>query len=160
MTIPPAVAAKIEGRSLVPLLRDKHAAWPDRPLFTHVGRWNRGQARESAYAQCRVRAGKWSLVNTKNKPDAWELYDLAVDPGEKNDVAAQHPDVVTRLATTYDGWWQSVQPDLVNEDLDGPVENPFKTAYDRQFGPPNADHTKPDAATGAVPKTAVSGSRN
>jgi hypothetical protein len=99
-------------------------------------------------------------VNTKNKPDAWELYDLAVDPGEKNDVAAQHPDVVARLATTYDGWWQSVQPDLVNEDLDGPVENPFKTAYDRQFGPPNADHTKPDAATGAVPKTAVSGSRN
>ena len=160
VTIPPAVAAKIEGRSLVPLLRDKHAAWPDRPLFTHVGRWNRGQARESAYAQCRVRAGKWSLVNTKNKPDAWELYDLAVDPGEKNDVAAQHPDVVTRLATTYDGWWQSVQPDLVNEDLDGPAENPFKTAYDRQFGPPNADHTKPDAATGAVPKTAVSGSRN
>ena len=61
---------------------------------------------------------------------------LAADPGEHRDVAGEHRDVVARLATEYDRWWQSVQPDLVNENLDGPAENPFKTAYERQFSAP------------------------
>jgi arylsulfatase A-like enzyme/acetyl esterase/lipase len=133
--IPPAVAEKVEGRSLVPLLEDASAAWPDRPLVTHVGRWDRGQAAKSAYRNCRLREGKWSLVNTKNRPDAWELYDISSDPGEQTNLSAMHPEVVTRLVGTYDAWWRSVQPDLVNEDLDGPEENPFKTAYWEQFGP-------------------------
>src|SRR5262249_52366766 len=42
--VPKAVADKLEGRSLVPLLRDPRAKWADRLLFTHVGRWGRGQA--------------------------------------------------------------------------------------------------------------------
>lgn len=49
-------------------------------------------------------------------------------------VAGKHPDVVARLARAYDAWWQSVQPDLVNEDLDGPPENPFRTAFWAEFG--------------------------
>lgn len=57
------------------------------------------------------------------------------DPGEKADVAKDHPDVVARLAAEYDAWWRSVQPDLVNEDRDGPAENPFRAAFTRQFGP-------------------------
>ena len=134
-TIPPAVAEKVEGRSLVPLLTDASAAWPDRPLVTHVGRWDRGRAAESAYRNCRIRAGTWSLVNVKNRPDAWELYDIAADPGEKTDLAAVRPDIVKRLAATYDAWWRSVQPDLVNEDRDGPAENPYATAYRKQCGP-------------------------
>jgi arylsulfatase len=148
-TIPPAVAEKVEGRSLVPLLADASAAWPDRPLVTHVGRWERGRAAESGYRNCRIREGKWSLVNTKGRPDGWELYDIASDPGEKHDLAATHPDEVQRLAAAYDAWWRSVQADLVNENVDGPAENPFKTAYWQQFGPrptlidvPYGDHPK------------------
>ena len=133
VAVPPALSAKLEGRSLVPLVRDASAPWPERPLFTHHGRWDRGQAAESEYRQCRIRTGAWSLVNTKNRADAWELYDLAADPGEKTDVAAAHADVVKRLAATYEAWWRSVQPDLVNENLDGPAENPFKTACREQF---------------------------
>ncbi|MCE9630306.1 MAG: sulfatase-like hydrolase/transferase [Planctomycetia bacterium] len=147
--IPAAVAAKVEGRSFAPLLRGARIGWPDRPLITHVGRWDRGKAAESAYGNCRIREGQWSLVNVKNRPDAWELYDIAADPGEKADVAKDHPDVVTRLAAEYDRWWASVQPDLVNEDLDGPSENPFKVAFDRQFGPPP---TLPDVSYGPHPK--------
>ncbi len=134
-TIPPAVAARVEGRSLVPLLEDAEAEWPDRLLVTHVGRWKRGKAAESGYRNCRIRAGRWQLVNVKNRPDAWELYDLAADPGEQRNLAAAHPEVVTRLTRAYDAWWESVQGDLVNEDLDGPPENPFKTAFRKQFGP-------------------------
>ncbi len=134
-TIPPAVAARIEGRSLVPLLEDAEAEWPDRILVTHVGRWDRGRAAESGLLKCRVREGRWQLVNTKNQPAAWELYDLAADPGEKQDVAAAHPEVVARLGKAYASWWESVQGDLVNEDLDGPEENPFRVAFRKQFGP-------------------------
>jgi arylsulfatase len=134
-TIPPPVAAKVEGRSLVPLLEDAEAEWPERLLVTHVGRWERGQAAESALRNCRIREGRWQLVNVKNRPDAWELYDLAADPGEKQNVAAEHPDVVARLARAYDAWWASVQPELVNENIDGPRENPFKVAFRKQFGP-------------------------
>ena len=72
--------------------------------------------------------------NTKNKPDAWELYDIDSDPSEEHDIAAEHQDVVHRLATTYEKWWESVQPDLVNEDVDGPPENPFKTATGSSLG--------------------------
>jgi arylsulfatase len=130
--IPADVAAKVEGRSLVPLLHDATAAWPDRPLVTHVGRWDRGKAAGSALRNCRIREGRWSLVNVKNDPQAWELYDLATDPGETRDVAADHADVVARLAATYGEWWHSVQGDLVNEDQGGPAENPFKTAFHAQ----------------------------
>jgi arylsulfatase A-like enzyme len=147
--IPADIAAKVEGRSLVPLLRDEKAPWPDRPLFTHLGRWDRGKQAENAYRQCRIREGKWSLVNVKNSPTTWELYDVAVDPGEKNDAAKQHPDVVARLAAEYDRWWRSVQPDLVNENVDPPAANPFKVAYEQQFGPPP---TTPDVSYGPHPK--------
>ncbi len=37
----------LDGRSLVPLLQDRDAAWPDRYLFTHLGRWEKGQAAAS-----------------------------------------------------------------------------------------------------------------
>jgi arylsulfatase A-like enzyme/acetyl esterase/lipase len=133
--IPGPVAASLEGRSLVPLLVDAAAAWPDRPLFTHLGRWERGKAAESGLRQCRVREGQWSLVNTRNDPAAWELYDLLADPGESVDLAAAYPQTTRRMAATYGRWWESVRGGLVNEDLDGPAENPFKTAYWEQFGP-------------------------
>jgi arylsulfatase A-like enzyme/acetyl esterase/lipase len=149
VAIPPEVAAKVEGRSLVPLLRDGKAAWPDRPLFTHLGRWDRGKQAETEYRQCRVREGKWSLVNVKNSPTSWELYDVAADPGERNDLVKQHPDVVARLAGAYDRWWQSVQPELVNENVPVPAVNPFKTAYERQSGPPP---TASNVSYGSHPK--------
>jgi arylsulfatase A-like enzyme len=71
-------------------------------------------------------------VNVKNDPAAWELYDLAADPGEARNVAADHAAVVARLAGQYGEWWESVQGDLVNEDQDGPAENPFQTAFRTQ----------------------------
>ena len=68
----------------------------------------------------------------KHSPTTWELYDVAADPGEENDLAKQRPAVVTRLAGEYDRWWQSVQPDLVNENVPVPAVNPFKAAYEQQ----------------------------
>ena len=32
----------------------------------------------------------------------WQLFDMAVDPGESNDVSAQHPEVMQELADKWD----------------------------------------------------------
>jgi arylsulfatase A len=47
-----------------------------------------------------VRSGKWKAIRSHVDVDdpPWELYDLTSDIGESRDVAAEHPDVVERLA--------------------------------------------------------------
>jgi arylsulfatase A-like enzyme len=125
-TIPEGV--KLDGRSLVPLLKDPSAPWPDRFLFVHLGRWPKGKAKDSKYAQCAVRNGRFRLVNNR------ELYDIKADPGEKTSVIAEHPDVVAQMRAAYDRWWEELLPALVNEDAVGPPVNPFKELYWKQFG--------------------------
>jgi len=146
--IPADVAARLEGRSLVPLLSDPGAPWPDRSLVTHVGRWERGRAAASSLKNCRVREGRWSLVNVGGTAADWQLFDTAADPGETTDLAARELAVRDRLVAAHARWWESVEPDLVNESLDGPAENPFKTAFERQFG---AGATVATVAAAAAP---------
>ena len=68
----------------------------------------RGEQKTHAYlywefpaygGQQAVRLGDWKGVRQKlfRGPIKTELYDLKADPGETNDVAAQHPDVVKRI---------------------------------------------------------------
>jgi arylsulfatase len=157
--------AQIEGRSLVPLLTAKpgqDVAWPDRTLFTHVGRWGgmvKGVDPEvGKYAQTSVRTARWHLVSTgvatnvaskgkgktgKKAPQSpadftpvsanWELFDLSVDYGETTDIAAKHPEVVAELVAKHDAWWKECRPLMVNENAPGPAENPFKVLYREQM---------------------------
>jgi len=132
----PPEGVKLDGFSLVPLLADPQAAWPDRYLFTHVGRWPRGKAAQSKYARCSVRHGRYIMVAMGGRK--WQLYDLEADPGEKNDIAAQHPDIVRKLEAAYDKLWDEILPCLENENAVGPKVNPFKELYWKQFGRPGA----------------------
>lgn len=130
-----AAREQIEGRSLVPLLKDPGAPWADRTLVTHVGRWPHGKAAEAKYHNCSIRNPRWQMVSPGNgREKRWQLFDVKADPAEKNDVAADHPDVVKELEAAYDRWWDSVQPQLVNENVIGPKVNPFKELYWKQFG--------------------------
>jgi len=122
------VKKQVEGRSLLPLLKNPKADWPDRTLVYHIGRWALGKAAESKYAGCAIQNSRYSLVNNK------ELYDLKADPGETTNVIDQHPDVVAALRAAYDKWWDEVQPLLVNENVIGPKMNPMKALYWKQFG--------------------------
>jgi arylsulfatase len=133
--IPASVAAQLEGRSLAPLLRQPDAPWPDRFLFTHVGRWGKGKAAQSKYALCRVRNARYSLVcDSEDGAKQWQLFDLKADYGEKHNVAAQQPQIVAELEKAYNQWWDSVLPCMENEDVVPAKVNPFKELYWKQFG--------------------------
>ncbi|HVK12400.1 MAG TPA: arylsulfatase [Gemmataceae bacterium] len=127
---------QVEGRSLWPLLTDPAAAWPDRVLFTHVGRWPKGADPDThKYRGCSVRSPRWHLVSdAKAGAKGWQLFDVTADPGEKTDVADRNPDVVRELDAAYDQWWVSLPKYLVNEKAVGPKVNPFKELYWKQFG--------------------------
>jgi arylsulfatase len=125
------VRAQVEGRSLVPLLRDPAASWSDRMLVTHAGRWNPGES-PKPYGACSIRNTRHSLVRVG---DAWHLFDLVADPGESTNIAPLHPEIVEPLATAYDGWWADVRPMMINEDAHrtAPAENPFAVNYRNQL---------------------------
>jgi len=149
--IPADVAAKFDGRSLGPLLKDRQAEWADRILFTHVGRWPKGSdPNDAKFAHCSIRTPRWNLVSSprraradKPKPGEeptgrvpqWELYDMQADPREKENVADKLPEVVARLTKSYDAWWDEVVPATTeNERAKGPAINPYHALYYEQFG--------------------------
>jgi arylsulfatase len=119
---------RLDGRSFAPLLQNPKAEWPDRILFTHVGRWERGKAADSKFDKCSVRNDQFQLVNNS------ELYDLKNDPSEKQNVISEHPEVVAKLRAAYDQWWSEILPGLENENVTGPAVNPYRAAYFAQFG--------------------------
>ena len=97
---------RTDGLSLVSLLKGGVA--PQRPHFY----W---ELHEGPPIQA-VRAGNWKAV--KNGPKrAIELYDLASDPGEKDDVASSHADVVQKMATLM----KESRSDSPDWPLDGPA---------------------------------------
>jgi len=83
----------LDGVSLVPLLEGRAAGWPERTLF-EVGA---------------ARTPRWRLRLGGKKASRPQLYDMVADPGQKTDVAAQHPDVVKALAAAYAAWDKDVR---------------------------------------------------
>jgi arylsulfatase A-like enzyme len=86
---------ELNGRSLVPVIRSADAPSPHEVLHWQVGQ------------QWAVRQGDWKLLHnpidpaSSQKPELvdqrWFLANLASDPGERTNLAAQHPEIVERL---------------------------------------------------------------
>lgn len=87
----------LEGTSLLPYMRGE--VLPERTIgFDHQG------ARA-------LRQGDWKLVWSKRMPHEiqWELYNLAEDRCETNDLASRHPDRVAAMATMWEQWARHVE---------------------------------------------------
>ncbi|MEY3051340.1 MAG: hypothetical protein RLY31_1125 [Bacteroidota bacterium] len=89
--------AGTDGISFLPTLRGRPADQAEHPFlyweFPEYG------------GQVAIRMGDWKLVRQQlNKPDGTptlELYNLAADPQEQHNVAAEHPDVVRAAAAVF-----------------------------------------------------------
>ncbi len=132
----PEVEAQAEGRNLWPLLQNPDAAWPDRTLVTHIGRWPQGASPQTGkYRNVSIRDQRFTLVSEKGGPiPTWQLFDVLADPAQSQDLAQAMPAEVQRLESAYETWWTSIQPQLVNESATGPALNPFKEMYWKQYG--------------------------
>jgi arylsulfatase len=130
---------ELDGRSLLPLLENPAAQWPDRFLFVHKGRWEKvSDPDDFKYASCAVRNERFRLVNNE------ELYDIEADPGETANVIDRHPEVAAQMRAAYDAWWAQTRPLMVNEEVPLAEERPYWVLYEKQrysegvpkWGPP------------------------
>jgi len=87
----------LDGRDCLPTLCDK-AASPHQRMFFHL--------RDTVA----VRDGSLKLIRPKAKA-AWELYDLASDPSERQNLATERPLDVQRLADAITQWQLEVKKD-------------------------------------------------
>ena len=118
----------VDGRSLLPLLQNSQASWPDRYLFFHVGRWRKGSNPDAAkFKKCAVRNQRFRLI------DNAELYDIQADKGQTTNVIDKHPEVVKKMRAAYNRWWREIRPLLVNEDVPLAKQRPFHVSYKKQL---------------------------
>lgn len=125
----PADMQDLDGRSLLPLLENPQATWPDRKLFVNIGRWKAGEEEAAKYGKYAVRTEQWRFSNDS------ELYDIDKDPAEISNIASSHPEVVKELRSAYDEWWASARPLMVNEGLPTvePENQPLTVRHEKQL---------------------------
>jgi len=82
---------KVTGKSLVPIFEGKKREGHKLLFFAHSG--NRA-----------VRKGDWKAVSPKGNKKEWELYNLAQDRTELNNVAKENPELTKELADAWEAW--------------------------------------------------------
>jgi arylsulfatase A-like enzyme len=97
----PASGRILDGRNPLPALTGEAQSPHERLVFTY----NKSGA---------VREGSLKIVRSAaNKP--WELYDLASDPSETKNLAAERADDVQRLDAAYEAFLADVKQDASKE---------------------------------------------
>jgi len=93
---------KLDGIDLTLLLQGKTKTLPSRIVSTQFQQSHKPPVKWHSA----VLSGDWRLL--------WgsELFNVSSDPGQTNNVAAQHPEVVERLRGWYENRWNEVAPDF------------------------------------------------
>jgi arylsulfatase A-like enzyme len=130
---PLPAGVRIDGRSLLPLLRDRSAPWPERSLIIQydsdgpprpemafaviTAKWKLVQpcgaaqsfkGLDGVYAKLSAAAGRGKRTISGNAP-RFELYDIPNDPGETKNLAAELPEIVQMLKKTYHTWFSDIR---------------------------------------------------
>ena len=69
--------------------------------------WKGGDKQDYTWPTLGVRDGQWKLLVNKERGKL-ELYDLVSDWAEKQDVAAENPEIVKQLSSKLDAWKSSL----------------------------------------------------
>ena len=104
----------VDGLSIVPLLKgEKGGELADRDLFWHYPHYGNQGGEPSSM----VRSGPWKLIHYYEDGHD-ELYNLASDPGEQDDVIADNTAQASELRGRLDRW-------LIEVDAKLPVPDPL-----------------------------------
>ncbi|MEM6472041.1 MAG: arylsulfatase [Planctomycetota bacterium] len=99
----PSIA--FDGRSILPLLRGEADSWPERTLFIQrqgdQPMLPDGSKKKRKYPRYAVLTERWRMVDG-------ELYDHEKDPGQKINVADQHPSLAEDLVQRFADHFQDV----------------------------------------------------
>lgn len=92
----------LDGQSLALAILDLDAVLPEeltnRTLFVHSQRIEYPEI----WRKCAVMTPQYRLIN------GLELYDIVADPGQMQDIAGDHPDLVEQLRSDYTAWWNDL----------------------------------------------------
>ncbi len=126
---------QVDGLSLLPLIEGHADGWADRFLFTQIGRWNTGENPDDfEWVNFGVRSQKYRYVGPGNRKQVQgELYDMEADPGQKNNVIAEHPEQAERMRAAYDRFWKVARPMMVNEKVPMSPTRPYHELYKKQM---------------------------
>ena len=108
----------MDGQNLSPSLLGKAKQLRSGPIFWLRPPDRPGPAKEP-FPDLAVREGDWKLLVNEDASRP-QLYDLAKDPGERTNLAAQEPDVAARLKKLVLEWRASLPVDPVPAGAQGP----------------------------------------
>jgi arylsulfatase len=100
-------APPLPGKSLVPVFARDNSVKRDYLFFNHEG--NRS-----------LRMGDWKLVSAREDGNAWELFDLSRDRGERVNLASQQPERVRQMAAQ----WQAAEDQFRKQAGGNPLSSP------------------------------------
>jgi len=95
----------VDGVSLVPLLTGGSIA--ERPLYWHYPHYGNQGGDPSSI----IRKGEWKLIHYWEDGHD-ELYNLADDLSEKNDVSADHPEISMQMRSELKDWLTEVEAEI------------------------------------------------
>ncbi len=91
----------VDGVSFTRLLDgEKDASLDGRDLYWHYPHYGNQGGDPSSM----IRSGDWKLISYHEADRGEELYNLADDIGEQDDVASEHPEKVAELKKRLDAW--------------------------------------------------------
>ncbi len=106
--------ANVDGKSLVPILKQSNTAFDRKAIYWHYPHYHSGGS--TPYSA--VRAGPWRLIEFY-EDNRVELYHLANDIGEKNELSKKHPARAKELTAMLHRWRKQVeaQPPRANPEF-------------------------------------------
>ncbi|MCH7824963.1 MAG: sulfatase [Acidobacteria bacterium] len=118
-----SVPEEAQGQSLIPLMADTPdlLGWVSRPAFSErrFGGFPDEEPDLPNIESLAVVVDGWKLIKNLNVPEGrseFELYSHVDDPLNLHDVAADHPEIVQRLAAEIDTWQEWALAQQVEED--------------------------------------------
>ncbi|MDA0349393.1 MAG: arylsulfatase [Verrucomicrobia bacterium] len=92
----PSPLSEEDGKSLVPLINGRTPSWIDRIISLDLQKQEQVPNKNNPHV---VMQGDWRWLDQN-------LYNVGIDPGQENDVKADHPERIREMQKSYDRWWR------------------------------------------------------